>query len=88
MGDLPASYQSGLDMQSLSCVIKFHPPSSDLVSAKFLGTISDSPYQSRIESYLPELLARLERQHKGLVPALIVGALLLLIFSAAGRSIA
>ena len=38
---------------------------------------------SRLESYLPELLARIERQRKGLVPALIVGTLLLLILTAA-----
>jgi hypothetical protein len=33
----------------------------------------------RLESYLPDILARLERQRKGLVPVLIVGSLVVLI---------
>ena len=37
----------------------------------------------RLESYLPELLARIERQRKGLVPVLVLGSLLLLIVLAA-----
>mmetsp|Transcript_25533 Transcript_25533/g.55588 ORF Transcript_25533/g.55588 Transcript_25533/m.55588 type:complete len:492 (-) Transcript_25533:568-2043(-) len=44
-----------------------------------MGPSSSGQYS--LEAYLPELLARLERQRKGLVPCIIVGSLLLLILT-------